>query len=651
MTMSANDQHTAYHNAIMELKNQKNQILQGTVSTEPAISNGKYAYVVRVDSLCSMYSSHNGVLKKKNLLCFSFKAIPMNAKITAFGAFSPPIPKQNPGAYDDYLNCISNDIWGRFYADSVQIITCRKPFSNAIRFYIKNTLEKACSNFKSNEYKGIIIASLINDKSELSDDMKQLFFKAGIYHLLALSGFNVAILAGMLMFFLSILPMSRIIKTLIILVFIWGFYLFIGPIPSLFRAVVMTTVVLSGYLFQRKSYTLNSLGLAGIIWLVFSPESLFTVSYQLSFSATFGLICLFPVLNEVFSVKKRSFLNSHILNPIISVFLVSLSAFIATIPVLCFHFGCISFSGIFANLFSVWLMSMAMVFALVGFLFQMVLPFFAIPCMAISELLIATMISLCSIVANIPFSIIKIPHLHYSIYMIYLIFILGLCAIHVSFFKKYLWSGLLVFLLLSMGIFFIDKSFAQPQITAFYGKKDFLWGIRWPDKSLGIAGFGQENQEYSSFLRIVTPWIRTNYDRNIEEILLSTVPCKSIHFLEPFFKESHTRKVYSFPQTDQSGYVTKFFDEYKAKLLIVDPNYVVTLSPKASFVFIDANKTVSLSQPFLKIGMGNSQILLGDTAFLPTAKTGALLYSFSKSGAVNVKQFIKPQHPVYGFLE
>ncbi len=643
MTMSWNEQKKVYHDASVKIKNCPTSILTGTiVSQQTMFSNGKYVYLVKTDSL---NGSFGAVFKNKNLLFYTIKNIPFRSSIKANGKFSIPIPKQNPGAYDDYLNCISNDIWGRFFADSIEYMTGKTTFSDKIRFFISATLTKACSHFKNNEYKGIIIASLVNDKSELSDDMKQLFFKAGIYHLLALSGFNVAIFAAMLLFFLSFFPINRLIKTLIIIGFIWSFYGFIGSLPSLFRAVVMTTIVLAAYLFQRKPYALNSLGLAGMIWLLFSPLSLYTVSYQLSFCATFGLISLFPVLQEHFSLKHNSFLTSRVLNPLISVSLVSISAFIATVPVLCYHFGTISFAGIIANLFSVWLMSMAMICAIAGFIFQIIMPFLTGACMGFSELLIALMIYLCSIVEVFPFAIIQSPHFHPTIYIVFSVFIIFICVIKVSKIKATIFIGLFAVIIISTAIFFVDKHFSQPTITAFYVKNDNLWGIRWPDNSLSIAGYSSERQRNSTFNMIITPWINTNYNNCLSSVLLSNSPCNSIHFLEPMLKGAHVKTIYALPQEKKCGYFQCFLNEYKADLITVSPNDVVPVGSHASFSFLGGNTV------FVKTGINNLVQIFEDSAHTPTAKTGAIIYSFQKNSPIRPRQFVSQQHPAYGFLE
>jgi len=120
----------------------------------------------------------------------------------------------------------------------------------------------------------------------------------------------------------------------------------------------MATLLLVGTVVQRSSHTLNALGVAGLLWLLLSPESLYTPGYQLSFAATFGIVVLLNLARR--HSYRWPWLESGATRLVANSLLVSLAAFIATFPVLAWHFGEVSLFGIIANVVVVFLMTCCM---------------------------------------------------------------------------------------------------------------------------------------------------------------------------------------------------------------------------------------------------------------------------------------------------
>lgn len=140
----------------------------------------------------------------------------------------------------------------------------------------------------------MLAAVLTGDDSMLSPDVRMEFSSAGVAHVLALSGLHVAILAYVIAVALLPLTLCGLHRWRwgITILLLWGYAVMTGLSPSVTRAVVMSTMVLAGYMFQRRNSSFNSLCLAAIVILIFSPRSLYSIGFQLTFMAVAAIIAV-----------------------------------------------------------------------------------------------------------------------------------------------------------------------------------------------------------------------------------------------------------------------------------------------------------------------------------------------------------------------
>jgi ComEC/Rec2-related protein len=637
------EQHVVYTAAMDTLGGQRSVVLRAKIESIPSLSFGEYCFCVRADSV-STENCHS-VLYGKTLTCYSFRKPPLYGSLTARGRFKPPRPAENPGAFDEFQNSMSNNIWGRFYVDSILESKTEESWWNNASDFARSIVVKACSHIRDNDDRAVIVASFLNDRGDLSNSVRDVFYKAGIYHLLALSGFNIAILATALFAFLTLLPISKSLKTVFVLACVWSYYVFVGPIPSLFRAVLMTSIVFGAYLFQRKPYALNSLGLAGIIWLFFSPFSLFTPSYQLSFSATLGLVTLYPLLSRRFLPRKRTRLSQRSLVPLCATAIVSVSAFIATAPVLAYHFGTLSLSGIIANLFAVTLMAIAMWIALIGFFMQLFVPFLAPFCMHTAEWTVDIMIRCSALVAMLPMASVHLTALHISVYAFYAIFFAGLCSVREELTRRYILIAAPAAILLSAVAIIAQASLIPSGITSFYNKKAVVTGIRWPNGKLWIIGTGPEGTAYSTFTRIIAPWMRQNLSKGIDAVVVLEDPCSTIRSLEPLLKNARVNTLF-LPSTRRTSPPCPdfplFLREYGVSYTILDSSETVTPAPGCGLAIIPHGASL----PSVRISMFNTVVTLPDSNYSATETGGALSVILSDAKDRVIKREIPSSHPL-----
>lgn len=204
---------------------------------------------------------------------------------------------------------------------------------------------------------------LIGDRSGLSPVLKGAFQKTSLSHVLAVSGYNVSLV---LLFFAYIFrffsPRIRLILSFGGVIF---FVLLVGLDASAVRAGLMGILGLIGFYFGRPQQTLWMILLAAVLMTLVNPRWLmFDASFQLSFAATLGLVLGASSLQRFFAWSGR--ILSHIAAA-------TFAAQIATMPIVWWYFGSLSFIGFFANLIVVPFISFATVLAVVSLIIQFVL--------------------------------------------------------------------------------------------------------------------------------------------------------------------------------------------------------------------------------------------------------------------------------------
>lgn len=204
-------------------------------------------------------------------------------------------------------------------------------------------IDNAEMSAKTKEFlKGIILA----DRTEMDADTVKDFNRAGLIHFLAISGTHIVVIFGVFYFLMiRIIPLRlRKYAVVLSLVFIWLFALFIGFWSSVLRSCIMLTVYFIFVLLQRKPDLLHSLALSAFIILILDTQQLFDVGFQLSFVAVLGIFWLNQPLLKYFP-KQNNYFKKLIFNTIT----ISLSAQLATLPLVLYYFHQFSLISIIAN--------------------------------------------------------------------------------------------------------------------------------------------------------------------------------------------------------------------------------------------------------------------------------------------------------------
>ena len=231
------------------------------------------------------------------------------------------------------------------------------------RFEIYSVCYRPKVELAGNEYGNVIMASLLNikgsfmeavqqslpepqasflgglilgTKKAIPDDLMESFNRTGTTHIVALSGYNITIIAVLILNMCKHLWISRKGAFWVSLGAIAFFVLIAGAQASILRAGIMGLLVLLATQLGRASRITNVLALAAIVMLIINPKVLvFDAGFQLSFLATIGLVYVSPLLEKYFKWMPSTF-------EIKASLVATLSATIMTLPLILFQFGRLS---------------------------------------------------------------------------------------------------------------------------------------------------------------------------------------------------------------------------------------------------------------------------------------------------------------------
>lgn len=201
--------------------------------------------------------------------------------------------------------------------------------------------------------------AMTGDRSAITEDTVQALRDSSLAHLLAISGMNMAFLTGfvfaLLRYGLALIPYVALrvnTKKLAAVVSLGValFYLLLsGANVATERAFIMIAVFLGAVLLDRRALTLRSVAVAGVILLLFKPESLLEPGFQMSFAATIALIVGFAALDA--SIYRQRL--PRWIMPVFTLLLSSVIGGFSTAPYAAAHFNRFTDYGLLANVLTV----------------------------------------------------------------------------------------------------------------------------------------------------------------------------------------------------------------------------------------------------------------------------------------------------------
>jgi ComEC/Rec2-related protein len=271
--------------------------------------------------------------------------------------------------------------------------------SHTVRSYIDHQLQSVFNNVHYNIASGLILGG----SNRLGRDLKDVFSRAGVLHILAVSGLHVGFVCLFISCLLFFIPLSPKIKFIIIMVVLFIYAGVVGFRPSIYRATLMAFFFGLAIILQRNVDGIHVINITAITLLLINPLLLFDVGAQLSFAAVYGIVFLYPKITA--SLKKK--VTNKFFKFIYVSMVVSFSAQLFVSPLLIYYFHRLPTLAIFSNLIVV---PIAVIVIFLLFIYLLAGIFFSVLAEAIALLipfLISLLVSVSKIVANIPHSTIS----------------------------------------------------------------------------------------------------------------------------------------------------------------------------------------------------------------------------------------------------
>ena len=209
---------------------------------------------------------------------------------------------------------------------------------------IKNAMIKTFKSSLASQKAAFLSGLTLGERQDFSKEFQEKMSLSGTTHIVALSGYNVGVIAWAIGGIFG-LYFRRSVSFYLSVVFVVLFVLMAGGEASVVRAAIMGIIMLLAKETERLFSIRNAIVVSAFLMTLFNPRILvFDLGFQLSFAALLGIVYVMPVLEKIFGVKEPGFLNWK------ENAVATLSAQLAVVPILLGNFGIFSLTSLLANI-------------------------------------------------------------------------------------------------------------------------------------------------------------------------------------------------------------------------------------------------------------------------------------------------------------
>jgi competence protein ComEC len=394
----------------LRYKDRGYSLIKGYICQEPeSDESGKAKFIFQAQEIQSRgknYRCRGYVL----VYCGNCKGLDYGAELILRGKLSHPFRWSNSfkSSYSDYLH--QRGIYAVTHIkSSMDLIILSGNRGNGLKkiaLKIKNKIAGLTRNYLANPAASVMNAMILGDKKDIPGFIYESMVNTGTVHILVVSGFNVGLVAYILNIFLKLIRIPRKARFYLIVPILVMYCLVTGFSAPVLRATLMAIILLLAYLLQREPDIGNICALSALAILIFNPNQLFDIGFQLSFVSVISIIFLNPLIRSLVRADK---LKSKALKYLADSFLVSLAAWLATAGFIAYYFNTFSLITVLANLFVVPLASFITISGFVLSASALFFPPLAYPFAYASGLAINLMLKVNLFLAGLPFSHFNLP--------------------------------------------------------------------------------------------------------------------------------------------------------------------------------------------------------------------------------------------------
>ena len=327
------------------------------------ITVNKIQVVNRIDTQTPVTVS--GVVTKENYLdnaaVYTLKTdsdnkrVPKGINISLYSTFAS-LNEGDKVRCNIYIDTIPEENRANYYSRGVyafgtvsSVLNTDRPLSLiSVLSDFRNAVTKTFFKYLSNDVAASVNAITVGDKYYLEPKFEEMVKHAGVSHVMVVSGMHMAVICGAFLKLLTFLKLGNKISSVITAIFVFLFMALCGFSMSVMRAGITYFIMLLSLFLIRRTDALNSLCVAVSVIIMINPFAVGSLAFQLSVLSTAGIIILSgPMSNKIISLLHIRF---KILEGIISMVCITLSALTFTFPVTVYHFGAVSTVAVITNL-------------------------------------------------------------------------------------------------------------------------------------------------------------------------------------------------------------------------------------------------------------------------------------------------------------
>lgn len=413
---------------------QKVQVV-GTIISNPSYKEYKTVYTIKVESVNGNDSYKNtnlllNIKKEKNQKEYKY-----GNKISFVGTFEQASRKRNEGGFDYKQYLKTNNIYGIVETKLEQIKLVKENNSNIISKLantVANKIQKKAEELLEKKEASVLTGILIGNKENLEENIKELFRKSNLSHMLAVSGAHVSYIIMGIGFVVSNLKVSKRSGKIITIIILLFFMLITGKTPSVTRACFMTIYMILASLFHKRVSVFSSISISMILLMILNPYCIFDVGMQLSYGGTIGIVVLYKILNQYFKrkdkIEERVGIKEYLHKVKIKIremTLITISANIILIPIILYHFNTLSLIFLLSNLLASPIMGILVLLGFLTIIVSFIFNPFGKILSTFLEFFLKLFLQIATITGNLPLSqiLIATPKLQCIILYYFIIFL------------------------------------------------------------------------------------------------------------------------------------------------------------------------------------------------------------------------------------
>ena len=468
--------------------------------------------------------------------------------ITLTGVLRQPQGRRNPGGFDYRAYLARQDVVGIIEAKGLLRIDEHGGFLplrwiEALRIRTERIIDDIYTESGRGEpalHAQLLKGILLGKRSDLPTETLDIFRNSGTFHVLAVSGLHVGLVAMFCYFGFRCFRFPQKVLCLLTILAVLIYASLIGFRPSVFRASLMAILFLFATIIDRDADIFNLLAFAALVLLLLNPHQVWDVGFQLSFVAVVSIVYFVPKMEQLVrrlweteddSVPVLTRFRNTAVKWLVLSYLVTLAAQIGTTPLIAYHFFRTYPLGFIVGPFAVGLVSLivavGMVSVSVGFIYLPLAKLIAL----LNHAIISVFLALIGMFGQ-AWGVVKLAPPTFGIFVLYIGLFLGIA--HWRYICKQ-WRvtsliGLSVFAIWVWDTAFHEKGKLLEVVTLDVGQGDAAF-VRFPDdRTLLIDGGIQRSYydakkqrlvDYDVGKRVIEPYLDFHGIRKLDMVVLT----------------------------------------------------------------------------------------------------------------------------------